>query len=120
MSELIWSRENLTCLFHGLKRKFGPYSQWSFRAQPSIERGAEYAHWLDKFADIVGAESVDAVGFIVLAAVHEPMRATHNRKATLVRAYSAALDSGFLHVRDFETVKPVGPNHATLVPLLAA
>lgn len=117
MNDLIWSRENMICLFAGLKRKFGPYSQWEFRGEPSNERAVEFARWLDKFADIVGAESVNAVGFVVYAAVHEPMQ---NHKKTYIRAYSAALDAEFLHVRDAETVKPVGPNHATLVPLLAA
>jgi hypothetical protein len=117
----IWNRETLFVLFSNLKRKFGPYSEWQWRTYPSadVDRNVEYAQYCAKFAEVVGANSGDAVGFMILKATGVKVSGdTIAGERMRAKCVAAALEADFLKLSDDAMAKPSHQHHGTMRPLL--
>ena len=107
----IWTGDVRRVLYSRLVKQFGPYDRWEKASSPGHGLDTQFNKFCQKFAEIVGAKSGEAVKQQIRFALPETERGStwdigHAQTAILNKA--AALEAGFIKTKHLSQLLAVG------------
>ena len=98
----VWDEAARKLLFETLVARFGPLRAWQKKSTPGNGRDREYRAFLTAFAEVVGANSADAVAHQIAFArpIAKRSRYVSSQAYTAILSMAAALNAGFIDFQD--------------------